>query len=212
MSNTSSSPVSSVNTSSEPRRSTPLILAPSRRDWNALRDPLRCTALATGTSTDLTRRPTVSRSRPRRMVSISGNSGILVLQLGHQGGVGVACRDLFGLLLRPAVAGAPSLAPDRHGHVEAAGVIGPLGQRLVAGRLVEVTGRQLLQPALVVLSPGSTGVGLGDPAAEQAQYQVVGLLHAGRHVDRAEDGLERVRQDRRLLPPARLLLALAEQQ
>src|SRR5918997_4982834 len=132
MSNTSSSPVSRVNTSSEPRRSTPFILAPSRRDWNALRDPLRCTALAAGTSTDLTRRPTVSRSRPRRMVSISGNSGIVVLQLGHQGGVGVACRDLFGLLLRPAVAGAPRLAAHRHGHVEAAGGGGAFRPGLLA--------------------------------------------------------------------------------
>src|SRR5262245_11591190 len=212
MSTTISSPLSSVNTSSDPLRSTLLILVPSTRLWNALRDPLRWTAFATGTSTDLTRRLTVSRSRPRRSVSISGSSGIFALQLGHEGGVGVTRRDLFGLLLGPALAGPAGDAADRHGHVEAAGVVGAFGQGLVLGGLVEASGRQLLEAALVVLAAGPTGVRLRDPAAEQPQHEVVGLAHAGRHVDRAEHGLERVGQDRRLLAAAGLLLALAEQQ
>src|SRR4030095_4248708 len=130
MSTTISSPLSSVNTSSDPRRSTVLILVPSTRLWNALREPLRCTALATGTSTDLTRRPTVSRSRPRRRVSISGSSGIVGLQLGHEGGVGVARGDLFGLLLRPSVAVATGHAADVDGDVEPAGGGGRPGTRV----------------------------------------------------------------------------------
>src|SRR5690606_11094786 len=211
--------LSRVNTSRRPRRSTPLIFVPSSCAWNALRDPLRCTAFATGTSTDLTRRPTVSRSRPRRMVSISGSSGIAVLvvvllrlQLGHQGGVGVTGGDLLGLLLGPAVPRPPGDAADLDRDAEPAGVVGPLRDRLVARGLVEVPGRQLLQPALEVLAARPAGVGLGDPAAEQPHDEGVGLLHPGGHVDGAEHRLEGVGEDRGLLPTARLLLPLAEQQ
>src|SRR5918995_6658537 len=211
-SNTRSSPVSSACTSSEPRRSTLRIFAPSRRAWNTLRVPLRWVALGTGTSTDFTRPPTVSRSRPRRTVSISGSSGMVALQLGHQRGVGVAGGDLFGLLLRPPVARPPRHAGDGDGHVESTGVVRSLGEGLVARRIVEVAGGQLLQPALVVLTAGAAGVGLGDPGTEQPQHQVVRLFGAGRNVDRAEHGFEGVGEDGRLLPAARLLLTLAEQQ
>src|SRR4029453_17425380 len=179
MSTTISSRLSSVNTSSDPRRSTVLILVPSTLLWNALREPLRCTALATGTSTDLTRRPTVSRSRPRRRVSISGSSGIVGLQLGHERGVGVSGRDLLGLLLGPALTDAAGRPAHVHGDVEAAGVVGALGQGLVTGRLVEVTGGQLLEATLVVLAAGAAGVGLGHPGAQQPQHEVVGRGHAG---------------------------------
>ena len=163
MSTTSRSPLSSVNTSSEPRRSTLLILAPSSRAWNALLDPLRWTALATGTSTDLTRRPTSrvrdpgggSRSRGAQASSFSNSA--------TERGVGVAGGDLLGLLLRPAVAVAPGHAADVHRDVEAPGVVGPLGEGLVRGLLVELAGRQLLEPALVVLPARAAGVGLGHP-------------------------------------------------
>ena len=69
---------------------------------------------------------------------------------------------------------------------------------------------QLLEPALEVL-PRPLGR-LGDAFAQQADDEAVGLRPAPVEVDRGDQGLHDVGQDRGLLPPAGLVLALAEQQ
>ena len=102
------------------------------------------------------------------------------------------------------------LAGHVDGGEEALGVVGTVVGHLVAGQLVEAPGGQLLQPGLVVLAPG-TGRGLGDALAQQAHHQSPRPVPAAVEVDRADDGLHRVGEDRRLLAAARLVLPFAQQ-
>ena len=86
---------------------------------------------------------------------------------------------------------------------------GPLAVDLVARGRAEEVGGQLLQPALVV---GAVDLRRGQPAPEDAEHQDGGGLQPLGEVGGADDRLQGVGQDRRLLPPAGELLALAEQQ
>src|SRR5260221_14718755 len=132
---------------------------PSTRPMNPFLVPRRPERVPF-TWTALMRRPTTSFSRSRRSVSTSGSSGTGVL--GLEGEPGLAGRRLLGLLFRAPLALAPRQLVDEHDRVEELGVVGALVTHLVAGQLVELTGRQLLQSGLEVLAAGP-GRGLGDP-------------------------------------------------
>ena len=70
---------------------------------------------------------------------------------------------------------------------------------------------QLLQAGLVVVSPRAGGRG-PDVVAEKAHHQVRRRAPPGVEIDRPDHGLHGVGQDGGLLPPARLVLSLAQQQ
>src|SRR5438552_15381885 len=217
---TSRSPPSSLNSRYLPLRFMAVIFWPSSRDVNwSLRVWRRIERLPL-TSTALIFLPTTSRSRSRRRVSTSGSSG------NGPTRVGVGVRDsaragplqrfprhpgrrLLGLLLRAALARSVRAAADIAAGEEALVVVEALVVDLVTGHVVEAGG-QLLEPALEVL-PRPLGR-LGDAFAQQADDEAVGLRPAPVEVDRGDQGLHDVGQDRGLLPPAGLVLALAEQQ
>src|ERR1051325_1075078 len=119
-------------------------------------------------------------------------------------------RLLLRLLLRRPLP-APGQAPDLHLHDEALVVIGAdLADHRVLRQRQPLSLRQLLQRGLVVVEEEVVGVDALDVVAEGALDQRARRLDAGVEVDRRDDGLEQVRQERVLLPPARLLLADAE--
>src|SRR5947207_2375235 len=177
--------------------------------------------------------PTTSGSRSRRRTSTSGSSGIDAVALdGHRGlaferlcVVGTfAGREivvdprprrargrLFGLLLRSPLAVTQDLAPQRDRGEEMLGVVGTLGVHAVPRNRLEPLGGELLEPGLEVVNTRALGV-LANPRLEQAPYELVGREPAAVQVHRAEDGLERVREDRRFLTPARALLALPQRE
>src|SRR5207237_6924608 len=216
------SPPSSLTSRYLPRRSMPVILRPSSLaakcfllGWRRIdRMPL--------TSTCLMRRPTTSFSRSRRTVSTSGSSGIgahlRVLRLSRravarrgQRSPGFLGRSLLGLLLGPTLARTALLVADVDGGVEALGVVGALFADVIARHGVEALGGELLEAGLVVLA-ARPGCRFGDALAEQREDELVGRIPAPVEVDGADHGLHGVGEDRRLLPPARRVLALAEGQ
>src|SRR5581483_577386 len=224
---TATSPVSRRSTRYLPRRSAPVILAPSSRLTNCffgcrrtVRVPVTCTVF--------TRLPTTSRSSPRRIVSTSGSSGIPArldrhravgdgLRLAHgvellsQSLPGRSRRGGLGLLLRAALTLPPDLASNPYHGEEALCVIRALVADRVAGQLGEVAGRELLQAGLVVL-PARSLARLPDAVAEQVDHHPLGRLPSRGEVHHTEDRFEGVGEDRRLLPAARARFALAEQQ
>src|SRR3954452_12320799 len=195
---TSSSPLSSFSTRYLPRRWTPLILTPSSRAMNCFL-VWRRTVRVPWTSTVLTRLPTTSRSRPLRIVSTSGSSGIgrtciRRLQLAQALPRGPR-RGRLRLLLRTSLAEPPHRATHLHLGEEPLRVIGPLVGHRVAGDLAEHLRRQLLQPRLVVLATRADAR-LGDALAQQLHHEALDVLPPALQVHRAEHGLQRVGQDR----------------
>src|SRR2546427_9787365 len=150
------------------------------------------------TSTSLILRPTTSRSRSRFSVSTSGSSGIdePVPRLAGGGRLG-------GLLGTP-LAAPVRLSGDEDRRHEPLGVVGALVDDVVARKIVECAGGQLLEPGLVVVAAGAGG-GLGDAFVQQLEDQLLSRPVTGVEVHRADDGFHGVGEDRRLLPPARLL-------
>src|SRR5262245_3143663 len=208
---TSSSAVSSLNTRYFPRRSTPAILAPVSLVMNCFFG-CRLTVRVPLTSTALMRLPTASRSRPRRIVSTSGSSGIVAFhgQLGAQPLPRRSRRRGLGLLLRPALALAQQLTAEPYVGIEALGVVRPVVGDRVPRQFGEPPGRQLLEPGLVVL-PARTHARLRDAVAEQLHDQQARRVPSAIEIDRAQYRFERVGEDRRLLTPARAVLALPEE-
>ena len=125
----------------------------------------------------------------------------------------LAGGGLLGLLLRPALAlRRAAAADDRDRGEEALGVVGPvLGAPRSGAGVPSRRAGQLLEPGLVVWPPGPA---TARPAARatQAEHEGPGRRPAAVEVDGADDGLHGVGQDRRLLPPAGRVLALAEQE
>src|SRR3954447_23936176 len=135
---TSSSPLSSFSTRYLPRRWTAVIFTPSSRAMNCFL-VWRRTVRVPWTSTVLTRLPTTSRSRPRRIVSTSGSSGIVRtclrrLQLAQRLPRGPR-RGRLRLLLGTPLAESPHGPTHLHLGEEPLRVIGPLVGHGVAGHL-----------------------------------------------------------------------------
>src|SRR5579862_4066627 len=169
-----------------PARRTDRTLRPSIRPRNSAAVLWRRMERLPLASTVLTRRPTISFSRSRRMVSTSGSSGTASrlphgALLGHAGhtvgsgvGVGVerlprrARRGLLGVLLRPPLARPGGGAPDEDPRRIAAGVVGARAVDLVAGQLPGPADHELLQPRLEILG-SRPGGGFGDTRIEPAQ-------------------------------------------
>src|SRR6266545_1148439 len=226
---TRTSPPSSLARMYLPRRSTPVIFFPTSRFANCFRLWCRRIERMPSASTDLTRLPTISRSRSRRTTSTSGNSGIVFLRSGRFGPCrdrvrtvarvrdlaevtpGDACRRLLRVLLRSALTGSPRLAAQHHGCEEALRVVGPFVAHLVAGKLVEGLRCQLLQPRLVVV-PAGTGGALDDARLEEPQDELAGGVPSTVEVDGGDHGLHGVGEDRRLVASACRFLAFAEEQ
>ena len=101
------------------------------------------------------------------------------------------------------------LAPHRHPGGEALGVVGAFGRHRVRRQLVEAAGGQLLEPGLEVVAAG-TGRGLRHALAQQVHDQRRRVVPPPVEVDGADHRLHGVGQDRRLLPPAGRVLALAQ--
>src|SRR5262245_588742 len=228
---TRTSPPSSRARMYLPRRSIPVTRLPTSRFANCLRLWCRRIERIPSASTALMRLPTISRSRSRRTTSTSGNSGIVVLRsgLGRPGCDGLlsvgrlvvrdlaqvlprdAGRRLLGVLLRPALAGAPRLAAQQHGREEVLRVVGPFVAHLVARELVEGLRGQLLQARLVVVTAGAGGA-FGGARLQQPQHELAGRVPPAVQVDGGDDRLHGVGEDRRLVAPAGRLLSLPEQQ
>jgi hypothetical protein len=102
-------------------------------------------------------------------------------------------------------------AVDPDGGEEELGVVGAVVDDLVAGRGLQHPGGELLEARLVVLA-ARPGCRLGDAIEQEVEHEGGGGAGPGHDVDDAEHGLEGVGEDRRLLPPAGAVLALAEQQ
>src|SRR5262249_4820343 len=125
--------------------------------------------------------------------------------------VRVGRRHLLGLLLRLADRARPLVAADRDRDHEPLVVIRP-------DLLDDAVGRRRLEPRLCgLLQPGleveeALELDRLDPLRRQAIDALARRRDPAVEVDRGEDGLERIREDRLLGPAARLLLALAEHQ
>src|SRR4051794_17863980 len=177
--------------------------------WSA---PSRCRRTARGgrTSTAARGRPVTHWSRPRRTTSTSGSSGTGSALRG-QG----PPRGLGGLLLGGLLRAAGALAVDRagqeHGGGEGLGVVGSVVLDRVPGRAEPAGGGELLQAGLPVQA-GAAGRGLDQQRVEQPVHDLCGGVQPAAEVDRAEQRLEGVGEDRVLLPAAGRLLAAAEQQ
>src|SRR6266581_4085038 len=100
-------------------------------------------------STLLTFRPTISRSRSRRMTSTSGSSGITSpvrpVTLGLEPLPGDPRGGLLRRLLRATLPGPVRGTADDDGREEPLVVVGALVADLVARQLVGGAGRQLLE-------------------------------------------------------------------
>src|SRR5271169_5166282 len=179
-------------------------------------------------------RPETWCSRPRRTVSTSGSSGtrsalsrgtgrlsvvavvvLVVLVVPRRGGLrvdrvpGRLGRVLLGLLLGAALAGAQHAPADPDHGPERLLVVRPALLDLVVRHPEHVRRGQLLQRGLPVQSGAQPGR-LGDDRVEQAMDQRAGLGQPAVDVDRPDDGLQRVGQDRGLVAAAGHLFAAAE--
>src|SRR5580700_10636999 len=176
-------------------------------------------------------RPEMWCSRPRRTVSTSGSSGtrsavscgtgclpvvsVVALVVLRPGGLrvdrvpGRLGRVLLGRLLGVALAGAEHAPADPDRGPERLLVVRPALLDLVV-RHPEHAGRgQLLERGLPVQSGTQPGRP-GDDRVEQAMDQRAGLGQPAVDVDRPDDGLQRVGQDRGLVAAAGHLFAPAE--
>ena len=164
------------------------------------------------TSTVLIRLPTTSARARAGCVSTSGSSGIGRSPLGSSRrsrvGQRASQRARGRRPARPASSTGPrprprASPPTRDGGEELLGVVGPVVGDLVAGRLVEAAGRQLLEPALVVLAARARAAPRRCGRRAGRSTSCVARLQPAVEVDGADDRLEGVGQDRRLLPAAR---------
>src|SRR5437660_4206221 len=168
------------------------------------------------TSTSLILRPTTSRSRSRRNVSTSGSSGthglgsvvsfVSFISFVVQVVPRLSGGGLFGCLLGSALTVSVRGAGDEDRRREPLGVVGPLVDDVVTRQVFELAGGKLLEPRLVVVS-ARAGRGLGDALVEQLGDQLFGRPEPGVEIDGADHRLHGVREDRRLLSAAGLLLA-----
>src|SRR3954452_6790089 len=198
---TRSSPVSSLSTRYLPRRATPVTFAPSSLVMKSFFGCRRIVRVPV-TWTVLIRLPTTSRSSPLRMVSTSGSSGNAGLRLVHAVELlaqllpGRPRRGRFRLLLRPSLAAATRRARDRHGGEEPLRVVGAFVGDGVTGQVGEGASDELLQARLVVLSAWAFARA-HDAFAQQVHHDVLRRRPSTGEIDRTEDGLERVGEDRR---------------
>src|SRR5205809_986240 len=216
---THTSPPSSVSRMYFPRRSVFMTLCPARREENSFRVLCRrITRIAFFeplTSTSLTFLPTTSRSRSRRITSTSGSSIHAPLHRSsgaalRDPGVGLARSLLLGLLLRAPDA-RPQRLPGYHdGRRELLLMVGAPVLDLVHGERTELLGGELLKDRLVVAVSFTADVRL-HPRFEQALDQLARSIETQIEIDGTEDGFQRVGEDARLVPAARLFLALAQQ-
>ena len=206
-----------------PRRSTFVILWPTRRDVKSLRVLWRrITRIAFFellTSASLMRSPTMSFSRSRRITSTSGSSTLVSPSRGRparreslgdaQRTPRAAARCSASFLDRPMPV--PIGSPPRCTvAVNSFSWSGPRSSRRYSGIERKRLRRELLQDRLVVAIALASHVGL-HARPEQPLDQLRGDLEAPVEVDGPEHGLERVGEDRRLVATPALLLALAEQ-
>src|SRR4051794_14418223 len=208
------------------------------RRWAAsIRRPVRASAKPAGprrsrrtgrgwsTSTPVIVAPTTWRSRPARTTSTSGSSGTTTGSvLGRDGLRGdglldaegrgdLAVRRLGGGLLRLLLGAADAVAVQRlaHAHLRGEGlhVVGAVVLDDVLGDAEAVLGGQLLEGGLPVQARAERGRRL-DERVEQPVHDDRRGLEAAAEVHGADDGLDGVGEDRRLLPAPGRLLAAAE--
>src|ERR1043165_4608899 len=123
---------------------------------------------------------------------------------------GLLRRLLLRLFLRRPFA-ARQQAPHLHLDDEALVVIGSdLIDDVVLRKRQPLPLRELLQRGLVIVEEEVVGVDALDVVAERSLDERARGLDAGVEIDRRDHRFEEVRQQRVLLPPARLLLADAE--
>src|SRR4051794_1101532 len=229
----SASPVSSSIQRNLPRRATSRTTAPVSRAAKST-GPASCQRTTRGwsTSTASTRAPITQRARPARTTSTSGSSGTggqtgsdrrgfvgrqeararAVLRHGAperpEGGGGGA---LLGLLLALAAALAADGGPHEDGGVEGLGVVRTLlGHHVLRDAEVQLCG-ELLQAGLPVQARAERG-GRCQQRVDEAADEGGRDLDAVLDVDRADQRLDGVGEDRGLVPAAAALLALAEQE
>src|SRR3954451_3778728 len=215
-----------------PRRwATPRRRPTRRARKSAAPGPCRRTARGWRTSTSAMRRPVTHASRPRRTTSTSGSSGTSARGLGLAAAVGAASvadglaaggrgagaqrpprrrrRLLLGFLLAAAGAAAVGPAGDVHHGGEHLLVVGPGLADGVVGHAQRRGRRQLLQAGLPV-EAGAQGGGLLDQGVEEPVHEPGGLVEPEVEVDRAQERLEGVGEDRVLVVAAGRLLAAAQ--
>src|ERR671918_72449 len=194
--------------------------APSKRSWNSLGRPcLRMTfmALLPGrTSTSLKRRPTTSFSRSRRSTSISGSAGIRPPLVGrtHRFRVGEPLERLprcvlLRFLLRAPIPNAVEIGVHVDVRGEALVVVRTRGRHPVGREASVIPDDDLLKRGLGVVAAADRDATL-DLGLEQWNEDRARLVDPSVQVSRADESLERVGQQRRLLAPAGRFLALAE--
>src|SRR6478672_2822748 len=225
----SASPLSSGSQRYLPRRRAALIRRPS----SAAAKPAgprrsRRTGRGWSTSTRVIVAPTTWRSSPARTTSTSGSSGTVSAgSVGHDGaargarggvldaevGGDLAVRrlggGLLGLLLRPAHAVAVEGVADPDLGGEGLHVVGAVVLDDVLGDAEAVLGRQLLQRGLPVQARPHRRGG-DDERVEEPVHDVRGDGEPAAEVDRTEDGLDGVGEDRGLVAAPGRLLAAAE--
>src|SRR3954453_813824 len=120
-------------------------------------------------------------------------------QLGGDDVPGGAGGGLLGVLLAAPLALALGHLAEAHDGEEHLVVVGSFVAQLVHGQLLELASGELLQLGLVVVASGALG-GPVDAVVEQAEHQPARRRPALVEVGGADDGLDRVGQDRRLGP------------
>src|SRR6478609_9501658 len=219
-----------------PRRRTASTRRPARRSVRSWGPPTwRRATRSPRSSTSATVRPSTWSARPRRTTSTSGSSGTarggsvrleLVgvalragLLLGADDGPLVGVADggpgqggglLLGNLLGATGAGAEHVAPHGDLGLEPLGVLRAVLGDAVLGCAQGVAGGDLLQAGLPVQA-GPQGGRLGQQRVDEVVHELAGGLDARRLVDRADDRLDGVGEDRVLVPPTGRLLAAAEE-
>src|SRR3954454_25357619 len=189
--------------------------------------PAACRRTVRGprTSTSAMVRPTAHRSKPRRTVSTSGSSGMVRRpRSGADERELVGVRDerrerrprllrgaLLGLLLAATVALSGGLTGNDRSGVEGLGVVGAALAHEVLRHAERTTGGQFLQRGLPVQSGAELSGGIQQWLEQLVEHRPRRLQPA-RDVYGTEQSLERVGQDRRLVPAAAGLLAAAEAQ
>src|SRR6478735_11184853 len=217
------SPLSRESQRYLPRRWAPTKVRPVNRAAKSSGPPAcRRTGRGCSTSTEVIGRSSTWFSRPRRTTSTSGSSGIVgrgggsrrgrhggLRELRAQRAVGRLGRLLLGLLLRPAdaVAVHPALHPDAGG--ERLHVVGSLVLDEVLRDTEAVQRAELLQARLPV-QPRAHGGGRLHHRVEEQVHGAGGVLEAAGEVDRPDQRLDRVGEDRGLLAAPGRLLPLAE--
>src|SRR6478672_279504 len=212
------SPLSSGSQRYLPRRRAPRTVRPVvSAAKSAAPARWRRTGRGWSTSTRSMRRPTTCASRPRRTTSTSGSSGTEgsgsagrdVAVGGGDGDVGRLGGLLLGLLLGPAGAVPVEALADLDLGGEGLLVVGALVRDDVLGDAEGVLGGELLEAGLPVQAGAESG-GVLHQRVEEQVHDLAGGLEPAAEVDRADERLDRVGQDRGLVAPAGGLLAPAE--